>query len=396
MSRHPEAPIPMARESLRPAENFAVLSPKEFARSFSGQIQRITNHTEPTGVRVGVEAMWVEFFGQDIQPVSDALIAAARRGSSVEVHRDWFSQTNLDESFVWFPPTEFARRFGKDLRRHRMLVSGFNEKRREMLENAGGVVTETNIPKGKKDAAMYLFGGRNHKKIFFVTGADTTVAWTGGMNLAREHFKMLDCMVEFTDPNIVRPLVDEFARINDNRRTKSAEVVCTDDTSLLIDALGDKSIITDKAIEVVNAAQESLHVMSALHPEGKFLDALNSARERGVHVAFITVDPKLAGLMWGGQIWFIDVKATVRGKRIPLLFPDEKLVHGKMIVADEREAIIGSSNFTPASHEELSVYSNNPTLVKNLVGFLHSRVGKENVEQKVRRDTIIKLPAHEA
>lgn len=391
MARSHESPQPMEREPLRPAENFAVLSPKEFARSFSGQIQRITNLAEPTGVCVGVEAMWVEFFGQDIKPVSDALIAAARRGSSVEVHRDWFSQTNLDESFVWFPPTELARRFGKDLRRHRMLVSGFNEHRRALLEEAGGIVVETNVPKTKWDMANYLFRGRNHKKIFFVQSSDGMTAWTGGMNLAREHFKMLDFMVEFTDPEIVSALIDEFGMVNENRRERSVEVECTQDTSLLIDALDDRSIINQRAIAVADAAREDLYIMSAYHPEGEFLDALNRARNRGVHIAFITVNPKNAGVLWGAHTAFVDVKAATRGKRIPLLYPEGKPVHGKMLVADGSVSIIGSSNFAPSKHEELSVYSENPDLARNLLAFLERSVGQGNLEREIKKDTAIQL-----
>lgn len=403
MSSTPERPIFMEQESVQRAENFAVRNPRDFRRSFTDQVKIAINiapdcnanllllNGEPPAI--GVEAMWVEFFGEEPQQFFYSLLEAARRGFNVEIHRDWYSQTILDEEFLFFPPTKLG---GRNRKRHRMWVSGFNEKRREILERSGGVVIETNPPQGRVDTAQYLFKGRNHKKIFFVTRPDSVVAWTGGMNLAREHFKLLDYMVEFTDPDIVYPLVDEFSRINENRRTESEEIRCTEDTSILVDALGDESIIARKAIDVVDEAQGSLYIMSALHPEGKFLDALNRARDRGVHVAFVTVNPKFAGILWGAQSALTDTKATLRGKRIPLLLPERKLVHGKMIVADEKEAIVGSSNFTPAPHEELSVYSSNPKLVENLIGFLHSTVGKDNLEQRVNKDTVIKLPdAHE-
>lgn len=391
-------------------EENSVLRPHAFAQDFQKEAMlafrdhplRFVNITVPfqDRPRIGIGAMWVEFFGDEPKPFYFTIREAAKLGFLTGVHRDvGFSTKNRDREFIFLPPTWMKGRKGKF---HRKMVERYAETRLRLLQEWGTRVEELNSIKNPIDLATFLIRNRYHKKFFFIRTPERRVAWIGGMNLAREHFNMLDVMVKITNPQIVDKIIEEFDRVGENRRTQSEEIPCAEDTSLLVDALSDKSIIMQKTIEAIRNASRSIYIMSAFHPSGALLVELNEARKRGVHVAYITVHPRVAGLLWGGQSFLTDMVAVARRRKIPLIYPAHvsettgqlhpDLVHGKVLVVDEVLATVGSHNFVDQPHEELSLASRDPELVRNLTRFLEETIGAENLRRTFNNDTVVEMP----
>lgn len=328
--------------------------------------------------------MWIEFHGENMKPIFDSIHKMAKTGFDVELHRDWYSEINYGGDFVFLPPTRFV---SKERKLHRMWVYGFTHKRLDILEDAGAKIIPTNVPKNLTEKATSLFRGRGHDKILYIKSPDRMVAWVGGMNLAEEHFRMIDFMIKFDDPRIVQPLIDEFHRVGENKRQTNAEIRATDDTTILVDTGKEESLIMQQAIKDVDSAQRTIYISSAFLPSGEFLKALVWAKNRGVHISHITTNPDVVKGLWGLQGKLSDLKNR-RKSKIPVMFPEKALVHAKALVVDEKSVIFGSHNFADMPHEELSLRSTNLTLVKNITGFLREVI-KGNLDRKLDKDFII-------
>lgn len=370
-----------------PAPHFTVLSPAQFAYDFqiegsaalNQQKLEITSANYPD--EMGMEAMYVEFYGREPRAFFDIFKKATKQGFHTEIHEDGYSGQTVDNEFLLLHP--FANS-------HRQWVFGFTKKRFKLLEQNGARIVETNPVTTPIDKATFLLTHKDHKKIFYITYNDSAVAWTGGMNLARVHFDLIDCMVKIKDPKIVEALIKEFKRTPDNVRTVSEEVECTKNTSLLVDTGRDKSVILEKAIEDIDCAKDTIFVTSAFHPRGAYLAALDRARKRGVHVAYITSNPSNEPVLLRTISAVSNLTADIAKTRIPLLLPEKQGIHAKMQIVDEKVAIFGSHNFVNAPHEELSLRSTDPTLVRNLVAFMKNVAG-ENLRRPIKADLI--LPA---
>lgn len=401
MSNHELAPNLGKEQQPETAPNFAVLTPFEFLRDLIEESKRALIRNPDRGINssllenerpgMGMEAMYIEFYGDAPRSVFNTVREAASCGFNTELHLDGFSKVTRDGDLILIP----ARNRGQ--KTHRGLVTVFAKKRLQMLEQTGVRVVETNpaetyVGKALIGVKGVLERGFNHRKIYYITNGERKLTWIGGMNIARGEFLMIDCMVKITDPAIVDALVNQFSKVKEDG--KSTEIPCTEDTSLLADERYDKSIIKEKAVAIVEDAKETVFVSSAFPPSGEFMEALQRARQRGVHVAYITVNPTLVKRslilkLHRYRTNFLDVLEGRENQGIPLLLPGSQVVHGKVLVVDERIAIVGSYNFVGEGNKELSLYSINPTLVRNLVQFLKDTVGKENLKRKLDGDFVV-------
>lgn len=392
---NPEAQKYNPEQQTETAPNFAVLTPSEFLQDFTKEAKRAfaaapdkdRGLSLPPEIRprMGMEAMYVEFYGSKPRRIFGTLLrAVTRHGFETELHLDGFSNVTRDSDLILIPTRN------PDRKMHRIRVTDFTTKRLQMLEKASVKIVETNPVKtsaGKLLIAVrgLLEKGFTHRKIYYVSDGKRKVAWIGGMNMTRGEFFQIDCMVKITDPTIVDALIDQFSKVKEDG--KSTEIPCTEDTSLLADERYDKSIIKEKAVAIVEAAKETVFVSSAFPPSGEFMEAIQRARQRGVYVAYITVDPMLVKgdlslKLHKSRTNLLDVLQGRENQGIPLLLPNSQVVHGKVLVIDEKVAIVGSYNFVGEGNKELSLYSTNPTLVRNLVQFLKDTVGKENLRKK--------------
>lgn len=376
------------------APNFAVLTPYEFLQDFTNEAKRAfavaldkdLNLSLSPGVRprMGMEAMYVEFYGNEPKVIFRTLLEAARYGFQTELHLDGFSNVTRDSDLTLIPTGD------PDRKRHRMWVARLATGRLQILEESGVEIAKTNPAETYMEKALTGVKGLsekgfNHRKIYYIDDGKRKVAWIGGMNMARANFLQIDCMVKITDPTIVDALINQFSKVKEDGR--STEISCAEDTSLLADERGDKSIIKEKAVEIVGNAKETVFVLSAFPPSGEFMEALQKAIERGVHITYVTTNPALVKRALSLKTHrlrtsLLDVLQGRENQGIPLLLPKSQVVHGKALVVDEKAAIVGSYNFVGEGNKELSLCSINPTLVKNLVRFFEDIVGEENLRRK--------------
>jgi cardiolipin synthase A/B len=192
-------------------------------------------------------------------------------------------------------------------------------------------------------------------------------------NLSDDNFRSADIAVEIDRPMIVNPLAEIFDRKYPLKHDQ--ETNCDNETILLEDCghIG-QSLILERAVELVAKAKDSIRLMSPYLPDGAMLEVLYRAYQRDIDVEAL-VPPyvlnrsrNVFGLING----VARLEAALKGFNIPLRLHD-RWMHGKLLVVDDRVAIIGSHNFTnkgvAMGTAELSMQSNNPVLVQNLVNF---------------------------
>ena len=146
-------------------------------------------------------------------------------------------------------------------------------------------------------------------------------------------------------------------------------------------------MILERVLKDTHEAQETIYASSAFRPSGKILEALEQARKRGVHVAWITSNPALTKGLLGLHGKLSDLRSS-RKSKIPIMSPENTLVHAKAFIVDNKIAYFGSHNFIDVPHEELSLRSTNPTVVNNIAEFLR-KVSKGNLDRELESDFVI-------
>lgn len=151
------------------------------------------------------------------------------------------------------------------------------------------------------------------------------------------------------DPTEVQEIQHVFNADWENRKPapQSANLVWSPDNS------------REKILALINGAKSELKVYAQGLTDYQVVGALAAAARRGVLVQVLTSGSQL------GKKWDYLQRAGVR------LALDKRLViHAKVVLADKKQALLGSINFTQPSldkNRELSVLVNDPAIVKQLL-----------------------------
>jgi len=357
--------IPLPERNPETKPNFAILTPFEFAADFSKEaayaLRQGSMIKEDKRPKVWLQSMQVES-GHGPEILYWNLQKAGELGFDARLHLDAYSR------YVSLGSPNYIPVFGKD----RPAFREVNKKQLEHLRQSGVNVIYTN-PHKSLEKIMYM-KGRSHKKMAVVSSEDRQVAWIGGMNMWDTGFFKMDYMVKITDPGIVAAIIDEFPRINENRRTEDAAIQCTPDTALLIDCgKRGESIILDKTMQQVEGAKQKIICISELEPEGEFLQVLTQAYKRHVEITFITNSPSKEGFELKANRIVKKLTFRYKNPEFPLTYPKVDL-HAKLLIVDDQIIIVGSNNFSPTTAkygtEEAALISTNPTLVGNAEAFV--------------------------
>jgi len=194
---------------------------------------------------------------------------------------------------------------------------------------------------------------RTHRKLLIV---DESIGFVGGVNV-RHDMKEWDDIYVSLQGKIVRSLVRSFAKLYvkaGGDREKVLPMLEYDHRvrNTLFDFVYDHprvqlySKVKQKYIEALMKAREKVILFSPYYfPDKEFLKAIWEARQRGVHIDLLIpfrTDHRFAS--WMSYAWFALMKKW--GVKIHLL---KNMMHGKGMVVDDDEAIIGSSNIEYAS-----------------------------------------------
>jgi phosphatidylserine/phosphatidylglycerophosphate/cardiolipin synthase-like enzyme len=335
------------------AFHFTVLNPLDFIKDVSDEAKHAKK-------RVWAQAM-------EIEPgdISDTFLsifeAAAKKNLDTRLHADYFTLMVTDGTFNYWPV------FSAKLRKHKEKSQTVKEQLYRRFTGMGIQFRYTNPPTLLD--RVFPMRGRNHMKIVIVDD----IAWIGGVNFNDYNFLIQDFMVKITDRSIVHEIAYVYEQVDKQIPLRDMAITCTDNATLLIDGGRiNRSIILRHSLELITNAEQSIRLISQIIPDAEILKALHQAKNRGVVVSIIT--PKInktTGIMtWVDK--FNAMVMNIRGLSLPIDYKN-KMIHAKLLMTDEKEAIFGSHNFSSRGvrmgTEEIALRSTDPTLVKNLLKF---------------------------
>lgn len=385
-------------EKLTVAENFAVRTAPSLRRVLEHEIRdavtlRSQFPSEPW--KVGLRVMYNEMVFPESRKIKEVFQYAAKNGAQATLIQDvGYSRNVLDLDLVPLRPDWTLK--GKK-NKHRLTRRGriraVSKGRVRQLREAGVKVYDT-YPLNPLLSPLLPFFNRDHMHLAYIVKPNhDMVAWIQSQNNARVHYeRMLEANVEFTDPAIAGKIIEEFSRFGPNRREHTEVIECTEGTRLVV---GPGKENLKYFIDIVDQAKKRLYVTSAFPFVGKFLKALNEAKERGVEITAVVNSNRMYGAIAKGNV--IRERHNPFTKReFPVRNPGNMEMHAKTILIDpgtpQQMAVIGTDNFIGGGHEEISAISSNPTLVHNLRKWYINNIGWDNLESKISGDTSIILP----
>lgn len=377
-SKTPQSVKPQSETSL-PHEKTSDELTLETSREF---MTDIISSIEQAKDRVWLEFMQFES-GEIMSQLVDALIAAKERGVDVSFHLDRYAKnfTRVGNRDVW--------RFSQILRNPKEPVSELKER---TLKQRNRFMTEYDIEK-MRAAGIVVFpnatgiqkyipfvGDGNHRKFAIV---DDT-AWLGTANLTdadisgMDNFMLRTQSEEFVD--ILENIFSNPPQQNTVYRSSQEQVENRIDWELLVDAgRPNHSAIYDRALEMIEAAEEKIEFVTQYWPNGKLEQALIKRAKEGLDVRVVT---QAHG---DHRLWRYPFKtgfqSFMRYKEysgLEILHP-KKPTHTKGLLVDGKMALFGSNDLFDLSKiagvKEISLYTENPDLVEQINGriFNHTK-----------------------
>lgn len=306
--------------------------------------------------------------GEYIDEIVSILINAGKAGIDVRINVDW-----LAERF-------YEGRYAILYIKKNPLVEDFNQKRHKMyasLRAAGVKLTITNKPNFL--TSVFPSYRRNHIKMFII---DNEIAWVGGVNLMKYSFKNLDLMVKTTDKSIIHTLVDQFPRVNRERRTHDYITKCTMDTNFMVDSgRYGKSLIYKEVIKTVGNAQKNIVFISQYPPDSELLKKMITLSHKGVRTTIITSHRNdFVFTSFPQNIIYNVLTFSIKNNPNIKLVHFSKKVHIKLIIADYKHALFGSHNFSQLGGlfgtEEIAFHTTNAELISGFKKFIATHIDK--------------------
>lgn len=348
---------PELRPTGQPADHFAVLTPMEFLADMHAEY-KAGEDKEPSRRRLWVGSMAGDFTGENTELIEHMLKEAARSGEDARAYID-SSTLMMTKSLPNYLPRldPEARKLREDIKI-----------KLKSLEDHGVEIVLANPPTPFE--RIFPLHGRRHDKIYLLDD----IAWLGGVNITESAFSAIDLMVKIKNKEMVQALARQFFMINDMRPDCDYEVTFNSDpnTTLLVDSgRKRKSLIRDRALELVQNASSDIKVLSYLQPSGQLRRALLEAQKRGVKVEAVTsTQEDLAG--YNKVLFEVNKRMHRRNDSIPThQYPG--IVHAKLLMVDGSIVMWGSHNLEDKgvlmNTEEIMMQSSNPTLVRNIEDF---------------------------
>jgi cardiolipin synthase len=335
---------------------FTVLTPLEFIDDVKQKAKQATR-------RVWGQAMDVEP-GDISNTFFHIFQDSAEKGIDTRFHADYYSLMVTEGFFNYWPFVSPRRR-----RKRKQLQAAIRKLESDFL--ASGVKFLYINPPSALDR-VFPVRGRNHMKIVVT---DQT-AWIGGVNFTNDSFKVADLMIRITDPQIVSEIAYVYEQIDRREALRDMAIDCTPDTKILVDCGRiNHSIILRHTVEMVDSAAKYVQVVSPLIPDADLLLALKRALKRGVTVEVIAPQSIRMSGIYVILDEFNGFMMRLKGGHLPIRFKP-RMIHAKILIVDEREAIVGSHNLSSRGvrmgTEEIALRSTDPTLVTQLQSFYHS------------------------
>ncbi|MDO8497924.1 MAG: phosphatidylserine/phosphatidylglycerophosphate/cardiolipin synthase family protein [bacterium] len=334
-----------------------VQTTEEFFEDFKREVENAKE-------RIYIQTMNFEI-GPRLLPLAQVLVKKAKEGVDVRITMDWVYKRYVGDDLRLLPL------FNREKRKYKERVHTENERVIQELKDAGAHIEVVN--KAYFLPFLVPIIGRNHKKIYIV---DTKAAWLGGINFFDGSFYAVDFMVKFQDDSIIKKLVQEYFKIERHKHREDVSVVLNSDMNLLLDSgKRGSSIIYQEAIDMVRRAKETIQFVSQLPPDGKLLEAIVGAVEKGIKVELYT--SKETSRQFNDFPYnTLYLHFQNRAKQYPGLRLNHLLdrLHAKLLIVDNKEALFGSHNLVHLGvmlgTEEIAIKTKNVSLLTELSEFI--------------------------
>ncbi|HEV2403057.1 MAG TPA: phospholipase D-like domain-containing protein [Candidatus Saccharimonadales bacterium] len=350
-------------------DDYTLLAEADYFREITGAIAETKRGDH-------VQLITMNFVPTDssIEALVDQLIAAAKRGVSVEMVVD-AHEFMVTSGHIPLGPL-YWRRDILTAKHPRYFYE--KTKALEALRAAGGHYTIINEP------TTYLttpIGGRSHIKATVINNA----AYVGGCNLG--HTGQIDYMIRLDNKAAVAWISQLITDIATHKHVQAA--LGTSDRQFNIDAhaslivdvgVSDQSLILKEALELIDQARQWVVITCQLLPNSITAERLAHARQRGVNVYSIYNDPSQHTSFVPLAQYLIRHGAKLRYGRAAIigqLPKHHQRLHAKLL-ATEQGAIIGSHNYLKLGVRlgtaEIAFLNRNPNFARSVVTDLISRM----------------------
>jgi len=274
--------------------------------------------------------------------LADGLIASPARDKRILA--DSFSKVVLSDKFLYAPANWFDEQLSAE-------VSATKELHAEL--RAHDVAIKHGNALGPSPRRLLT---RNHKKLIVI---DDRIAYIGGINFSEHNAHWHDMMLRIDDPEVATFLRQDFVNcwngksISSSRHFQNGEVHTLDGRS--------NRAVFARVLRLIENAQHSIFIASP-YITFPFYDYLRDATRRGVFITMLT--PQLNN--WR---YFTDYARWESARcGINLRLYSRGMSHLKAMLIDDRQLIVGSSNFDYLSYriyEEIVAVISEPEVIAN-------------------------------
>jgi cardiolipin synthase len=307
--------------------------------------------------------------------LADALLQTAAPDRRVLV--DSFTRFVLSDKLLYAPANWFNRELRAEQRATREMTTRLQ---------AGGTQLRFTNPPGLSPRRWLA---RNHKKLIVI---DDSVVYLGGINFSDHNAAWHDLMLRVEDEGVAEFFRADFEATWEGRN-RLASASFPELEIHTVDGRENPSKFA-RALELIAAAQTEIYVASP-YVTFPFYEALGAAQGRGVTVRIVTPE---------ANNWriFSDYARWEAGRAgLDLRFYQPGMSHLKAMLIDNRQLILGSSNFdylsyrlhqeiiavitAPALIEQFRLQALEPDLARSLpAGDLPPHVSKRRLEWKIK------------
>lgn len=255
---------------------------------------------------------------------------------------DSFSKIVLSDKFLYAPRNWVDAELRREVRETKQLHAD--------LAGAGVQVKYGNT----FGCSPRRFLTRNHKKLIVI---DDRVAYLGGINFSEHNAAWHDMMLRIEDADAARFLQEDFLACWQGRSQPATRSLAGIELHTLNGRRNSAAFA--RVLELIDGAQSSIFVESP-YVSWPFYDHLRDARGRGVPVTIVT--PKTNN--WSRFADYAKWEAARCG--IDLRLSSNGMSHLKALLIDDRQLVVGSSNFDFLSYhvyEEIVAIITEPQLL---------------------------------
>lgn len=307
------------------------------SKEFSDRLKKDMQHARSD---IYVQAMTFE--GDKAGKELCAIIESSRARDK-RILIDSYIKAIINDRFLYAPKNLFDPELRNEVKETYKLIDHINN---------NGIRAKLINPMGPM---LVHFAFRNHKKMVLI---DDRIAYIGGLNFSDHNYAWHDMMIRIENPDIALFLKQDFLStwqgVNRNVKKSFGELdfyICDGKSN---------DVMFNSMFDLIDNAKESIFIESP-YISFPFYDKLRQAVNRGVTVNLLTPGNNNKQYMQKYTYW------EAQRSNINLNLYTGKMSHLKAILIDDKQLVVGSSNFDCLSYmaqQEIFVVMRDPEVIE--------------------------------